>query len=707
MQRRILAVMAVGVFGSTVALAGSHTIEEVRIVGSSQDARALAGSGSVIDHEQMVIEATGDIHKLLQSVPGVYIMEEDGYGLRPNIGIRGATSERSSRITLMEDGVLVAPAPYSNPAAYYFPTVLRMNSIEVLKGAPLLRYGPQTTGGVVNFVSTPIPEQSLGNLDLAYGQNNEVNMLGNYGVRSGQFGALVETVQRRSDGFKDIDRSSADTGFDIQDYLVKLLWEGERQSVLLKAQYSDENSDETYLGLTDRDFDRDANRRYGLSRIDSMENDHEGYNLTYRLAVTDQVAMTATGYYNRFARDWFKLSGGSAFIDAANEGNAVAEGVLDGSQDATGLKYKHNNRKYESYGLDINFDIDLGAHQLALGMRPHEDEADYFQPVEVYDQVNGQLVYVSTKQPVGGDNLEESAEALSFWAVDSWQVTDALSVNLALRLEDVQSQRKEYADPGRIAIKAKRENDTDEWLPGGSFTYDLTDSWQVLAGVHNGFSPLGGAAKENEDPETSTNWEAGFRYNAKWFVEAIGFYSDFEDKTEFCSNATPCSNGQIDGSFNTGKAEIAGLELQAGTSMSLVGFTVPMDLMYTYTDATISEDNEFNGFEEGDELAAIPENTFSMKVGLEATNGWNNYLIARYTDSMCIRVGCNRDGGAFDETEDYFTLEYISRYPVADAVVAYLKVENVMDEQRIVARQPEGARPNKPFTAMVGVQWQF
>ncbi|MEE4144199.1 MAG: TonB-dependent receptor [Halieaceae bacterium] len=707
MQRGILAVVAVGLLGNTAALAENHRIEEVTIVGSREDARALAGSGSVIDNEQILIEATGDIHQLLQSVPGVYIMEEDGYGLRPNIGIRGATSERSSRITLMEDGVLIAPAPYSNPAAYYFPTVLRMSSIEVLKGAPLLRHGPQTTGGVVNMVSTPIPEQRLGNLDLSYGQNNEVNMLGNYGVRSGDFGALVETVQRSSDGFKDIDRSSADTGFDIQDYLVKLLWEGERQSVLLKAQYSEENSDETYLGLTDRDFDRDANRRYGLSRIDKMENDHEGYNLTYRLAVTDRVTMTATGYYNRFARDWFKLNGGSAFIDAANQGDAIAEGVLDGSLDATGLKYKHNNRKYESYGLELNFDVDLGAHQLALGARPHEDEADYFQPIEIYDQINGQLVYVSTTQPVGGDNREESADAWSFWAVDSWQVTDALSVNLALRYEDVQSQRKDYADPGRSAVSGERKNDTDEWLPGASFTYDLTDSWQLLAGVHKGFSPLGGSARENEDPETSTNWEAGIRYHADWFVEAIGFYSDFENKTEFCSNASPCSNGEVSGSFNTGKAEIAGLELQVGTTLTAGSLSIPMDLTYTYTDATISEDNAFNGFEEGDELAAIPKNTFGMKVGLEANNGWNNYLIARYTDSMCIRVGCNNDDDAFDSTEDFFTLEYISRYPVTDTAVAYLKVENVLDEQRIVARQPEGARPNKPFTASVGVQWQF
>tara|TARA_R110002073_G_scaffold36263_1_gene105581 strand:+ start:2726 stop:4939 length:2214 start_codon:yes stop_codon:yes gene_type:complete len=706
MRKKILAA-ALTSLSASGAFADTHRMEEVTIVGSVEDARTLAGSGSVIDHEQLLIESTGDIIQLMQTLPGVYTLEEDGFGLRPNIGIRGATSERSSRITLMEDGVLIAPAPYASPSAYYFPTTLRMHSIEVLKGAPLLRYGPQTTGGAVNLVSTPIPESNAGFLDLAYGQDNQIDMLGNYGVRSGNFGALVETVQRRSDGFKDIDRSSADTGYDIHDYLVKLGWEGERQSVLLKAQYSEEHSDETYLGLTDRDFERDANRRYGLSLIDKMENEHQGYSATYRLAINDTVTMTAIGYYNDFKRDWFKLSGGSALIDAANAGDAEAEGILDGSVDTTGLKYKHNDRKYQSYGLDINFDIDLGAHQLAFGGRPHEDEMDVQQPVEVYDQVNGELVYVSTIEPVGSDNLKQTAKALSFWAVDSWQVNDALAVNLLLRYEDVQTEQKDYADPGRLELKSKRQNNHDEWLPGASFTYDVSDQWQVLAGVHKGFSPLGGGARENEKPETSTNWEAGVRYQGSWFVEAIGFYSDFDNKSEYCTNATPCSNGAVFGSFNTGKAEIAGLEFQLGTRFEAGNYGIPLSLMYTYTDATVSDDNAFIGVENGDELAAIPKNTASLQLGLEAPGGWNNYAIARYVDSMCIDVGCNNSDSQFDETESYFVLELISRYPVTRDVTAYLKLENVFDEQRIVSRQPDGARPNKPFTASLGMQWQF
>jgi Fe(3+) dicitrate transport protein len=701
-----VAAAAASTVAGTAAQASNHDLEEITIIGSREAARVLPGSGAVVDNEQIRVEAARDINQLLKTVPGIYIQEEDGYGLRPNIGIRGATSERSSKVTLMEDGVLTAPAPYAAPEAYYFPTMSRMHTIEVLKGAPLLRYGPQTTGGVINMVSTPIPAENAGRLHMAYGENGEADLLAGYGGRAGAFGFLVETAQRRSDGYKEIDRSKADTGYDISDYVVKLGWEGANQSLLFKAQYSEETSDETYLGLTDADFGRDEDRRYGLSLIDEMDNDHQGYSLTYRLALGEQVSMTAIGYYNEFSRDWFKLDGGGSLISAANAGDAFALGVLHGTEDYQDLQYKHNNRDYESRGIDVNFDLALGAHQLAIGGRLHEDEMDRFQPVEYYDQIDGQLVFSREKAPSGSNNRLEEADALSLWVVDNWALSDSVNVNLALRYEDVESSRRQYADPARNELESRRSNDSEEWLPGASFTWDLSDSWQLLAGVHRGFAPLGGGAKESEDPETSTNWEAGVRYRGEWYVEAIGFYSDFEDKVENCSNASPCSDGSTSGTFNTGEAVIEGVELQVGTSFELGSLVMPLDFMYTWTDAEISEDNPEEGFEKGDLLAVIPEHAASLRLGLESPAGWDNYAVAKYVDEMCMSAGCNR-GDRFDRSEDLFVVDYISRYAFSDATTVFLKVENLFDERAIVSRRPDGARPNKPRTASVGFEWVF
>mgnify|MGYP001828903833 FL=1 len=143
-----------------------------------------------------------------------------------------------------------------------------------------------------------------------------------------------------------------------------------------------------------------------------------------------------------------------------------------------------------------------------------------------------------------------------------------------------------------------------------------------------------------------------------------------------------------------------------GTSFALGSFDMPLDLMYTYTDAEISKDNPEEGFDKGDQLASIPENAFSLRLGLEAANGWNNYAVAKYIDEMCMNVGCE-GGDARDQSEDLFVLDYISRYALNDTTTMYLKVENLLDERAIVSRQPDGARPNKPRTASLGFQWTF
>ena len=708
---RVLAGAIAAALLTSVLQAAEERVElqSIEIIGSPEDARQLPGSGAVVGQEQIRIEAATDINQLLKTVPGIYIREEDGMGLRPNIGVRAAGSDRSDKITLMEDGILVAPAPYSNPAADYFPTTLRMSSVEVLKGASLLRYGPQTTGGVVNLVATSIPEQRSGSVMAIAGENSSRDLHFWYGARSANgFGFLLETAQRDSEGFKEIDRSNRDSGYQIEDYHAKFGWRDERQELLLKLQYSEEVSNETYAGLTDADFAADPNRRYGLSSIDQMDNQHSGVSLRYDLAINAVVGLSATVYHNAFARDWFKLGGTSALINAANTGDANAQAVLDGLADADDLGYTHNNRSYESSGIQANLSFDLDRHQVELGGRIHEDEMDRFQPVEIYDQVNGSLIFDSLVLPTGSDNRLETAEAMSLWLTDSWQLHPDLNLNLALRYEDVDSSRQQFNDPQRSVIGSIRSNTDEQWLPGVSFTWDLAPSWQLLGGVHKGFSPLGGGALASEESETSINYEGGVRYtNGNLFLEAVGFYSDFSNKTENCSLASPCSNGATSGSFSTGEAVVSGLEFQVNHALDYGSWRIPLNLSYTLTQTEISKDNAVTGFLDGDALADIPENILSLRAGLEHSGGWSNYIVLKYIDSMCTNVACNRVAGVFNETESLLVLDLISRYQLASETEVFVKVENLLDDQEIISRIPDGARPNKPRTAMVGVRYSF
>ena len=120
--------------GAQDAETASASLDEVTIIGHRRAPSDVPGSAHVLDQEALGVFLQSDVMRVLRAVPGVYLQEEDGFGLRPNIGIRGSGLDRSARVALLEDGVLIAPAPYSAPSAYYFPTQRRMYALEVRKG---------------------------------------------------------------------------------------------------------------------------------------------------------------------------------------------------------------------------------------------------------------------------------------------------------------------------------------------------------------------------------------------------------------------------------------------------------------------------------------------------------------------------------------------------------------------------------------------
>ena len=289
-------------------------LENITIFGTAQTARDVAGGASVVSPQDLEEFDTTDIVRALRRVPGVALQIEDGWALRPNISIRGTASERSSRITLLEDNVLIAPAPYAAPSAYYFPTFGRIHSVEILKGPASITQGPYTVGGAINLTSTPVPNSNNGFLQGEYGSDNTWRVHGWYGGGSEKARFLVETHQWQSDGYQAIDRSNAKTGLDKQDYLAKLSFNSDPaadiyQQFDIKLQYSKETSQQTYLGLTDADFDFDGLRRYGASLVDEMDNKHDQVVLNWRMETQNGLGLSITAYDNNTERAWYKTEG--------------------------------------------------------------------------------------------------------------------------------------------------------------------------------------------------------------------------------------------------------------------------------------------------------------------------------------------------------------------------------------------------------------
>ena len=180
----------------------SKSDAEIIVYGEDEQIQE-AGSAHRVDEAVLETFEMNDIQQVLTFVPGVSTRNEDGFGLRPNIGIRGANSDRSAKVTLMEDGVLFAPAPYAAPAAYFFPMTTRLIGVEVFKGAASTRYGPQTVGGAVNLITRAIPVSKTVTSDVSIGgfQTFKGHVSAGGTTQQG-IGTLTEVAHLQSDGLR-------------------------------------------------------------------------------------------------------------------------------------------------------------------------------------------------------------------------------------------------------------------------------------------------------------------------------------------------------------------------------------------------------------------------------------------------------------------------------------------------------------------------
>ncbi len=723
----------------------ADVLTQIYVIGSRGDIYDIPGSAHYVDHADISNMSYDDINRVLQKVPGVYIREEDGYGLFPNLSLRGVDTTRSAKVTLMEDGILAAPAPYAAPAAYYSPTTGRMDGLELLKGSSQVKYGPHITGGIVNYISTPIPEQQRVFLRAQYGEDNDMRIHGIYGktlnTGAGRLGFVVETYGRDTDGFKRVDSLAAreingETGFYNIEPMVKLAFEPHSntyQRIEFKYGYTEKQADETYLGLSTEDFRASPYRRYAASQYDTIDTEQSRTHLRYFISPTEEIDVITTAYYNEFARNWYKLNdlrtatGGlaanlemSAALAGAQSGTGLA--CLRGEL-ACGLRVRANNREYYAWGLqsDLEWRIDSEglAHEVGVGIRYHNDVEDRFQWDDVYAQsVNGSISGITRGIPGTQDNREAETGAWAVYVQDTMRTGDWI-IKPGFRYETLDLESRDNRVGGTTA-----NADLDMMSGGVGIVYEFSPELEALAGVHMGFSPPSpGGAVAGLEEETSTGYELGMRYansSNTLMAEAVAFYTRFEDLIVISSIGGAGSGADE----NFGEVDSSGIELTGTYDLGLASdweFSNRYFFAFTYTNAEQQNDASSTDPEsifsfglKGNKVPYIPQYQLSLGTNLDFAN-WGGAVSASFVDETFTSAsnveaevnGAGVPDARFGTTDSYSIADLSLYFKPLGHMKMFAGVHNLFNEAYMVSRQPHGPRPGMPRSWYAGLEIEY
>lgn len=694
--------------------------------------RPPAGSHAELAKEALERDEHDDLHKVLAGIAGVYLRDEDGYGLRPNIGMRGATADRSAKVALMEDGVLIAPAPYTAPAAYYTPLITRLSRVVVTKGPAAIRFGPNTVGGAVDLINEPFPGERAAYIDLAGGSDLYGKLHARAAERRERWGVMAEYVKLRSDGFKELDGGGS-TGFDKNDVqltarVMSAPTAATYHQLDLRVGYGDETSNETYTGLTDADFATAPQRRYVATQLDQMNWDHWRMRATHRLDLGERTRLETVAYRHRFHRVWGKVDGflgqpdlyGLLSSPAAGQ-NGVYYAILTGQMDSDDavpggteglLVLGTNDRRFTSQGVQTTLTAKRKTgsleHELAAGARLHFDRADRRRYVDTYNMMGGVLVRSEFEQALTVDSRAETLAFATF--VEDRVRWKRLFVTAGTRLEVI-----DYAFVNHRGLMEERDGTYPVVIPGGGVEYQLTAAASLLVGVYRGFVPVAPSATSNVRPESSANYEFGARWrDARLAADLIGFVSDYSNLKAACTMSTGgCTDAQDGQEFNGDEVRVWGLEAQASGELPLSEkrtLSLPVSAAYTLTRSRFLStfESEFSGWgkvELGDELPYQPRHLISLAAAVKHPRGELG-ATARWRGEARDLPG---QGSILDaeRTDALLTIDLNAHARLHALAELYATCSNLLDEQVVISRRPYGARPNPPRMFTVGYKARF
>lgn len=685
------------------SLGQSLTVNANLIAGTTEQIARIPGSVDVIDEKTMKESRLFNMDEALRKVSGIQARPEEGFGLRPNIGIRGLNPTRSTRVLLLEDGVPLSYAPYGDNSSYYHPPVDRFDGVEIVKGSGQILYGPMTVGGVVNYVTPAIPQKSSGFLSLTGGNRDYLNAHLRYGGTFRGTGLLLDAVRKQGEGSRDNVRSGLN---DVNFKTISTL--SPTQTLSFKSNFYTEDSNVTYSGLRLDEYL--ANPRQNPFRNDFFYGKRFGLSTTHTAQLQPNFILTTSAYGAYFNRDWWRQSSNSA-----QRPNDAADPTCGGMANLlTSCGNEGRLRTYTTWGVEPRFKWLARNWETDFGVRMHFETQDRL-------QMNGNFPSSRTGTLVE-DNLRKN-QAFSGYFQPRFNITSKLSVTPGLRFEHVRYQRTNRLFNNGQGIKG--ETTLSKAIPGIGVAYAAHSSLTLFAGVHRGFAPprnedivsnTGGFVDLNA--ELSWNYEAG----ARWRLQRNTNFSFTFFRMDYQNQVVPASLAGGIGALltNGGETLNQGLELSGRHEFRNLfdsRNTLYVSGAYTWLPTARYEGIRYSNIG-GFATTLITGNRLPYAPGtlLNATTGWMHATgLHAFVEAVHTGRQFGDDLNTINSTPDgqrgavpgFVIFNATFNAPVeAWKTTFFFTVKNLGDRLAIVDRS-RGILPNMPRQVQAGIQYSF
>jgi len=693
------------------SLAEAVVVTSSSIAGIPEVVERTPGSVDVLERETLELSRVFTSSEALRKVSGINVRDEEGFGLRPNIGIRGLNPTRSTKVLLLEDGIPLTYAPYGDNASYYHPPIDRFESVEVLKGSGQILYGPQTVGGVINYITRTPPQQTSGSLTLMGGNRDYFNGHANFGGTFRNTGLLFDVTRKQGEGAREQHRSG------LSDFNFKSVTTlGTRQALTGKFNFYRERSQVSYSGLTETEYA--ANPRANPFFNDRFYGDRFGASATHAVAFNANTTLATTVYGSYFRRHWWRQSSNSAQRPNRLNVDPDCRSLADLN---TTCGNEGRLRTYYFFGVEPHLNV---RHKLFgvrsetnFGVRAHYETQERVQK-------NGDLP--NSRDGVVAEDNRRRNQAYSGFVQNRFHF-EKFSITPGVRIEHIEFQRtNRLANAGR-GISGRTS--LTQVIPGLGVSYQPAAQLTIFAGAHRGFAPprtediinntTGGSIEL--DPELSWNYELGVRATPRRGLrfEATLFRMDYENQIVPATLAGGVTSALTNGGSTLHQgAEFTG-RIDSGTLLgNRHNFYLRVAYTYLptakYTGTRFSSVPGFAGVSiTGNRLPYAPENLLNANFGYSHPSGIDALVEGVYVgrqfgdDLNLLAPPRNRTDGQLGLLPGYAVWNATVNYNVEQLrSTFFITAKNLFDRTYIVDRA-RGILPSSPRLVQAGLKFRF